>query len=356
VGEVAARTSSIERSLLTLLVLGLVIGVVAVVWPFTTAILFGASLATAAWPLRQALIRRARLRRGVAAAVLLLGSLAFVGIPVFAIAPSLTDQVRAAIATTHEFFVRSPPPPAWMPAVPLFGDRLATGWNRMVETGGNLRAASAPYASDIQHWLLAAAGALADSVLQLLLALAVATMFWSSGEGVVAVLYDALRRLGGATAARMLDVAALAIRGVAYGIVGTALIQAILLTIGLFLAGVPGAGMLGFIGFLLAISQIGAPLIILIWGGAAWWLFSHDYQAWGIFMIVWGLFVSTIDNFVKPWLIGFGIEMPLVLTILGVFGGFMTFGFLGMFIGPVMIGVFFTLLQAWRSAEQSVAD
>ncbi len=114
--------------------------------------------------------------------------------------------------------------------------------------------------------------------------------------------------------------------------------------------------MLGFIGFLLAVSQIGAPLIVLIWGGAAWWLFSHDYQAWGVFMIVWGLFVSTIDNFVKPWLIGFGIQMPLVLTILGVFGGFVTFGFLGMFIGPVLIGVFVTLLQAWRSADQAIPD
>ena len=339
-----------------LLVIGLVIGVVAVVWPFKVAILFGASLATAAWPLRQALIRRARLRRGIAAAVLLLGSLAVVGIPIFVIAPDLTDQVSTAIETTQEFFARSPPRPTWLPGVPLFGDRLVAGWDRVVETGGNLRTLSAPYASDIQQWLLAAARALADSVLQLLLALAVATMFWLNGESVVAVLYDALRRLGGETAARMLDVAALAVRGVAYGIVGTAFIQAILLAIGLVLAGVPGAGMLGFIGFLLAVTQIGAPLIVLIWGGAAWWLFGHDYQTWGVFMIVWGLFVSTIDNFVKPWLIGFGIEMPLMLTLLGVFGGFVTFGFLGMFIGPVLIGVFFTLLQAWRSADQSVSD
>ena len=112
--------------------------------------------------------------------------------------------------------------------------------------------------------------------------------------------------------------------------------------------------MLGFVGLLLAISQIGAPLIALIWGGAAWWLFSHDQQAWGTFMIVWGLFVSTIDNFVKPWLIGFGIQMPLSLTILGVFGGFVTFGFLGLFIGPTLIAVFFTLLQAWRGATEAV--
>lgn len=351
-GEVAGRSAWIERTLLVLLVVGLVVGVAAVVWPFTTAILFGAFLATAAWPLRQALIRRAGLRRGVAAGVLLLCSLAVIGIPAFVLAPNLTNQLGAAIATTQKFFASAPPRPTWITAVPLFGDRLVAGWDRMVETGGNLRTISAPYAAEIQQWLLAAARALADSILQLLVALAVATMFWSSGEGVVAVMHDSLRRLGGDTAARLLDVAALAVRGVAYGIIGTAIIQAVLLAIGLMLAGVPGAGMLGFIGFLFAVSQIGAPLIVLIWGGAAWWLFGHDYQAWGIFMILWGLFISTIDNFIKPWLIGFGIHMPLMLTILGVFGGFVTFGFLGMFIGPTLIGVFLTLLQAWQSSDQ----
>jgi predicted PurR-regulated permease PerM len=104
---------------------------------------------------------------------------------------------------------------------------------------------------------------------------------------------------------------------------------------------------------LLAISQIGGPLLILIWGGAAWWLFAQDQQVWGIFMIVWGLLVGMIDNFIKPWLIGFGIEMPMSLTILGVFGGFIAFGFLGLFIGPTLIAILFNLLQAWRNAVAS---
>ena len=164
------------------------------------------------------------------------------------------------------------------------------------------------------------------------------------------ILHDALRRLGGPIAERSLDVAAGAIRGVAYGVVGTAAIQAVLLAIGLAVAGVPGATMLGFIALLLAISQIGGPLLVLIWGGAAWWLFTHDHQVWGVLMIVWGVFVSTIDNFIKPWLIGFGIAMPMSLTILGVFGGFAAFGFLGLFLGPTLIAILYTLFQAWRAA------
>jgi predicted PurR-regulated permease PerM len=107
--------------------------------------------------------------------------------------------------------------------------------------------------------------------------------------------------------------------------------------------------MLGFVAFLLAISQIGAPLLVLIWAGASWWLFEQDQPAWGVFMIVWGVLVSTIDNFIKPWLIGFGIHMPMSLTILGVFGGFLAFGFLGLFIGPTLIAITFILLRAWQS-------
>jgi predicted PurR-regulated permease PerM len=96
-------------------------------------------------------------------------------------------------------------------------------------------------------------------------------------------------------------------------------------------------------------SQIGAPLLILIWSGAAWWVFREDHGVWGVFMIILRIFVRTVDSFIKPLLIGFGIRMPLSPTILGVFGGFIAFGFLGLFIGPSLIAVMFTLLQAWVS-------
>lgn len=343
----------IERSLLMLLVFGLLVGVLVIVRPFTIAILFGAALATAAWPLREILIRKG-LGRGSAATVLLLGSLALIVLPVVALAPSLADQLSDGARRAQDYIANSPAQPPWLGGVPLVGPRLARGWDELVKSGGNIQALLAPYIADIKDMLVAAARGLAGSLGQLVLSLIVATMLWTTGEGLVAALRNALQRLGGPTAAQMLDVAALAVRGVAYGIIGTAAIQAIMLGFGLAVAGVPGAAMLCFVGLLLAISQIGAPLIILIWGGAAWWLFANDQQVWGVFMIVWGLVISTIDNVLKPWLIGAGIEMPLSLTILGVFGGFVTFGFLGLFIGPTLIAIFYTLLSAWRDATTSI--
>jgi len=339
----------IERSILVLLFVGIFIGVLAIVKPFTTAILFGAALATAAWPLRQALVRRG-VGRGSAATVLLLLSLVTVVLPMLVVAPHLADQMVRGAQRVQSYFAATPEQPAWMRGLPLLGRRLGAAWDKVVETKGNLRTLLEPYTANVEQVMITTAQALADSLVQVLLSLVVATMFWTNGDVLVAVLHDALRRLGGPIAERALDVAAGAIRGVAYGVVGTAAIQAVLLAIGLAVAGVPGAMMLGFVALLLAISQIGAPLLVLIWGGAAWWLFGQDQQMWGIFIIVWGVFVSTVDNFIKPWLIGFGVEMPMSLTILGVFGGFLAFGFLGLFIGPTLIAIMFTLLQAWRAS------
>lgn len=347
----------IERSILVLLVIGLFIGVLAIVKPFTTAILFGAAVATAAWPMRQALVRRG-LGRGSAATLLLLVSVVIVVLPMVLFAPHLGEQMIRGTQRVQAYFAATPERPNWIGAVPLLGRRLGAAWDRVVEVKGNLRALLEPYTANLEQIMIGVARALADSLLQVILSLVVATMFWTNGDTLVSVLHDALRRLGGPVAERALDVAAGAVRGVAYGVVGTAAIQAALLAIGLAVAGVPGAGTLGFVALLLAISQIGGPLLILIWGGAAWWLFAHDHQLWGAFMIVWGLFVGMVDNFIKPWLIGFGVEMPMSLTILGVFGGFLAFGFLGLFIGPTLIAILFTLVQAWRSAvsAQPAAD
>jgi predicted PurR-regulated permease PerM len=192
------------------------------------------------------------------------------------------------------------------------------------------------------------ASGLAQSVVQIILSLVVATFFWVSGDVLAAALRDILRRLGGGTAAASVDIAASAVRSVAYGVVGTAVIQAVIMGFGLAVAGVPGALLLGFVTLLLALSQIGAPLIIVIWVGATVWLFGQDQPAWGVFMIVWGLIVTVIDNFIKPLLIGVGVAMPLSLTILGVFGGFVAFGFLGLFIGPTLLAIGFTLIETWR--------
>jgi predicted PurR-regulated permease PerM len=349
VPDFATRVMLIERCILVLLIVGLLVGVLTIVKPFTTAILFGGAIAVAGWPLRELLVRRG-MRRGQTAALLFLLSILLVLLPMLVIVPHLADQLDQATQRFELYFRTSPEKPAWITGVPLVGRRLDGIWDQIVKAEGNLRSLIDPYTADLEQWLIRAARALADSLVQVILSLVAAAMFWVNGDGLVAMLQDALRRLGGPVAEQALDVAAGAIRVVAYGVIGTAAVQAIILALGLAIAGVPGAAMLGFIALLLAISQIGAPLLIVIWGGAAWWLFGRNSAGWGTFIIIWGVFVSIIDNLIRPWLIGLGIDMPLSLTVLGVFGGFVVFGFLGLFVGPALIAIAYTLLKAWRTA------
>ncbi|HEY3642689.1 MAG TPA: AI-2E family transporter [Xanthobacteraceae bacterium] len=348
-------TQLLERAVLLLLLAGLVIGVLAVLRPFTTAILFGTILAIAAWPLRDFLLRRG-LKRGLDATLLLLLALAVVVLPLMAVAPGLGERLTQGASRLQDYFASAPQVPSWLTGLPIVGERLARIWNQAMLAEGGIRALLEPYSAALRQMLVGAAGALAQSVLQIILSLVVATFFWVSGDALAATLRDILRRLGGETAAAALDVAGGAVRSVAYGVVGTAAIQAVVMAIGLAVAGVPGAVLLGFVTLLLALSQIGGPLIIAVWGGAVVWLFGQDQQGWGVFMIFWGLVVTVIDNFIKPFLIGFGVAMPLSLTILGVFGGFVAFGFLGLFIGPTLIAIAFTLLEAWRGAPAATPE
>src|SRR6516164_7889185 len=342
-------TQLLEHAILLLLFAGLVIGVLAVLRPFATAILFGTILAIAAWPLREFLLR-CGLKRGLDATLLLLLALAVVVLPLIAAAPGLAERLTQGANRLQDYLATTPRVPSWLTGLPIVGERLARIWDQAVVAEGGIRAFLEPYSGTLRHAFVEAAGALAQSVVQIILSLVVATFFWVSGDALAATLRDILRRLSGETAAAALDVAGGAVRSVAYGVVGTAVIQAVIMAIGLAVAGVPGAVLLGFVTLLLALSQIGAPLIIMVWGGAAYWLFGQDQPGWGVFMIFWGLVVTVIDNFIKPLLIGVGVAMPMSLTILGVFGGFVAFGFLGLFIGPTLVAIGFTLLEAWRGA------
>ena len=154
-----------------------------------------------------------------------------------------------------------------------------------------------------------------------------------------------VRHIAGERGTHLLTVAGKTVRGVVYGILGTALTQAVLAGIGFFIAGVPGAALLA----LLTFFRLHHPLLgtVLTWGPAAVWLFHQGFTGWGIFMLVWGLGVANVDNIVKPWLISQGSDMPFLLIFFGVLGGALTFGFIGVFLGPTLLAVGYRLVAEW---------
>ncbi len=347
-----AETVRLAERAAVLILLGLLLyGVFRVLEPFAMAVAFGAFIAIGTWPARAWLVGRG-VRPGLAAAALLIVLVLAVALPLLMMAPGLADQI-AVVAVRARLMIENLPDtaPAWITDLPMVGERAAGLWTRLHSVQGDINTLVAPYSGQIARYLVEIGQAAAGSLVQVLLALLVAAMFWTGGDSLVAQLRDIAGRLGGQTGVASVEAAGGAVRGVAWGVVGTAILQAVLMGIGLAIAGVPGAAVLAFLTMVFSISQVLGPLIVVTWVGAAAWLYTEGQTGWAIFMLAWGILpVSGSDNIVRPLLIQRGSAMPLGLIILGVFGGLIAFGFLGLFVGPALLAVAHGLLKAWRAA------
>jgi predicted PurR-regulated permease PerM len=247
-----------------------------------------------------------------------------------------------------------PPPPAWVAGLPMVGGWLAQMWQQAAEVGSvGLISRLTPYADDIAKWFVSQAGSLGLVFVQFLLTVVLAALMYSGGETAALAVRRFGRRLAGVQGDNAVVLAGQAIRGVALGVGVTALIQAGLGGIGLAIAGVPFAGLLTAVMLLLCIAQLGPGLVLF---PAVGWLYWTGDSTWGTFLLVWSTVVVTMDNFIRPLLIQRGADLPLLLIFGGVIGGLLAFGLIGIFVGPVVLAVAYTLLQAWvRAGEQDDA-
>lgn len=340
----------IEKAVVVALFAALVFGVLMILKPFSVAILFGGILAVASWPVRVALTRRGMSPLWASIVLLIVALLLMIG-PIVVVAPTLAADVRALFGDVQDELERGLAAPGWLTSVPVAGPWISENWDRLFGSTHTVREFFMPYSEWLRTTLAGFASSLADSLLQFALALAVAMMLWISGESLNAFLDDVLRRLGGRRFVEFASIAGNAITGSVYGVAGTAVAQAGLMYLGLVVAGIPGAMPLAFVTLILAISQIGTVLIHAVWIGAAWWLHKNGLSGWQFwFIIVWGIVVTHIDGLLKPLLIGKRIQMPMTLVMLAVFGGFLAYGFLGLFIGPAILAVAWALLREWLAA------
>lgn len=351
VASAGGKTELIERSVILLLFCLLVAGVFLILRPFIVGLLFGSILAVSAWPVRNWLVKWGL--SATASSILMLAMLLlFVLLPVSLAAPGLVGEVKDLCERAALWLMSSPELPSAITGLPFLGEAIGEKWRTLVSGTPEAKKIIASYAQPLGRFFTAAAAALAESIMQLAVSLIVATTFWARGGGITSVLRDSLEKLGGSGLARMIDVAGGAIKGVFYGVVGTAAVQGVLMAVGLLVAGVPAAAPLGFVTLLLAVSQFGSLLINLVWAGAGWWLYTTSGPGLAFwFVIIWGVGVTFMDNLLKPWLIGSSIDMPIMLVILGVFGGFISLGFLGLFIGPALLAVAYALLASWRTSR-----
>ena len=339
----------IEMARPTLAVLFLCLLIAASLWilrPFLPALIWATMVVVATWPLMLRMQQVFGNRR--LPAVILMTLLVLLGLVVplsVAIATIVDNAEQIADWGKALSNLRVQAPPAWINEVPFVGPRLEQAWRQLAATGSaELAAKVAPYAGNLTRWFVSEIGSFGLVFIQFLLTVALSAILYVSGETVAAGVRRFGYRLSGERGAAAVVLAGQAARAVALGVGVTAIVQSILGGIGLAIAGVPFAPVLTAVMFMFCIAQLGPTLVL---APAVVWLYWGDNTGWGSFLLVWTLFVGTMDNFLRPILIKQGADLPLLLILAGVIGGMLAFGLVGLFVGPVVLAVGYTLLGAW---------
>ena len=335
--------------------LGLGAACLLVLRPFISALLWAVILAFSTWPVFAFLCQRVRLSRSFAAALMVAAMFLLVGLPIVLAAPTSREEVEALRADLEALLTEGLPGlGAWLSGLPVVGPWIRN-WIGDAEfdllgLAGLLR----PYAGTLTQQVIAVLLAVLSGLAELLLAIVLAFFFYRDGPAMAGRAAALMRRLGGQTGFRMMTLAADVTRGVVWGLVGTAVAQGILAAIGLTLAGVPQAMLLAVVTGVISIFPVGAPLV---WIPSSLWLLTQGQTGWGIFMAAYGaLVISSVDNIIRPWAIARGANLPLLLTLMGALGGVLAFGFLGLFLGPVVLAVGYTLLLEFAGAADEGAQ
>lgn len=343
-----------QTTLTVLFIGGLMLASFWVLKPFLSALLWAAMIAVATWPLMVKLQAVLWGRRGLAVALMSLSILLMLLLPLSLAIATIVDNADKIVGWSKWLAEsRVPPPPEWVATLPVVGTKLQEFWLGYVASGlEDIAPRLIPHAEGITKWFAAQAGDLSLLFMQFLLIVLMTAILYLLGDDAAAWVRRFGARLGGERGEAAVVLVKQAIRGVALGVVLTALLQSVIGGIGLAIAGVPMAALLTALIFMLCIAQIGAGLVMF---AAVAWLFWSGETGWGVFLLVWSIVVTTMDNFIRPFLIKQGADLPIVLIFAGVIGGLLGFGLVGIFIGPVVLAVSYTLLDAWVKAEQQAS-
>lgn len=322
--------------------------------PFLVAAAWAVVIVVSSWHGMLALQARLGGRRWAAVTVLTLALLLLLVVP-------LTLAVGAAVANAGEIAERMkqlsgmqlPAPPAWVGALPVIGQKVVQLWEQWAAAGlEGLIAQLTPYAGAVTRRVLTEASGVGFILVECLLALAFAALLYAQGEEAADLARRIGRGLAGRTGLAAVTLTTQAIRGVALGVGGTAVVQALMAGAGLALAGVPFVSLLTALTFVLCIAQLGTPLVMV---PAVIWLYWSGENGWGTALLVWAVIIGAADNVIRPILIQRGVDLPFWLVFTGVVGGLLAFGLVGLFIGPVVLAVASMLVMEWLDSKEADA-
>ena len=318
--------------------------------PFLSATLWATMIVISTWPLFLWLQSKLGGRRGLATAAMTIALLLVLVVPLSLAVGALIGNMDTIVAKADSLkTLQLPPPPDWVARIPIQGPKLSAEWQRAVADGpGSLSARMAPYGGFALRWFATRVGGVVGIVLQFLLTVIISAVLYVNGEAAARGVRRFATRLAGLNGDRAAVLASATIRGVAMGIIVTAILQTIIAGTGLVIASIPGAGFLTAAILILSLAQLGPVLVML---PAVVWKFHSGDSTGGFVLLAFMLVAGTIDNFLRPFLIRKGTDLPLLLTFAGVIGGIISFGIMGVFVGPVILAVTAVLLREWVDTQ-----
>lgn len=350
----SAPSARLEQSAQLALVVLLIVGCWLVLEPFFSGILLALVLAVSTWPLYVCLRRRLGGRRALASVCACLLVIILAIIPVALLVTALADGAIGLLRMSGHWFGGEPPaPPDWLARLPLVGEQLSNWWRDTAASQARIEGLLLQLAEPARRTALASGRAIANGLLQGALATLLLFLLYRDGEALGRRVHAAAGRVGGSFGQSLLMTAQQTVVGVMFSVVGAALAQAMVATVGFLVAGLPNPVLLGALTFAASMVPVGPPVI---WGFAAFWLFQRDATGWGIFMLLYGfLCISSIDNIVKPILISRVNRLPFAFTLMGVIGGVFAFGVMGVFLGPTLLALAINLSAHWLSGRDDDA-
>jgi predicted PurR-regulated permease PerM len=341
------RIESIARRVIITLI---VIGCLVVLRPFMSALAWAAILCFCSWPFYLRLEKWFRGRKEAAAAVMTALVALVMVVPFVIVGLSFAENIAHLLDRISAIRAEGlPPAPEWLAQIPLVGDMIQKYWSDLAANTDTMMVLIKKIIVHSRTWMLARGLNIAEGIFQLSLSVMMAFFFYLNGDRITVRIREAGKRILGDYGHHLITVTGQTVKGVVYGILGTALAQGILAGVGFWVVGVPSAFLLGLLTFFLSMIPFGPPLV---WIPVTIWVFLSGHMGWGIFMALWGfLIISGVDNIIRPYLISRGANLPFVLVLLGVLGGLLAFGFIGIFLGPTLLAIGYSLAREFLRSK-----
>jgi predicted PurR-regulated permease PerM len=321
-----------------------------IVRPFIIPFAWGIIIAVGTHTLFLYLEERLGNRSKLAATIIVLLGLIILVIPAVMLSDTLVSTAQGLASGLKEGTIVIPPPPQSVKSWPIIGSSLDAFWSQASTNLESALARLAPHLKVIGTWLLSRAAGAGWGLLQFVIAIVIAGALLIHVETGKKAAYAIAVRLAGGKGKEFADLAEATVRSVTRGILGVALIQSILIGLGFVVVGVPGAGLWALLCLILSVVQIGAfPVVVPV----LIYVFSTTNTAVAVVFLIWNLFAGSIDNILKPLLLGRGVEVPMVIIFVGAIGGFISSGIIGLFVGAVVLVLGYRLFLAWLESDPS---